>query len=231
MSNNTKIFISFILIIFGGFFLGASMTRAQESVVCAFYNETQDMNAVFGRVSPNPQKAAQPFTVAETCTVLEIGVTMYTTGTPTDDVEIEIRDDNSGTPGTLLEQCTDVSPTGTTPTEYISTCVGDAVLEPLAVYWLTVERSGAEDDTNYYRWGTGTTAPKYSELERLINGSWTPIGDGQNGLFYVSGETTADVAFDLTAIEIQLANLVYFTGLLLFLFGFWLIIWMFKGRH
>lgn len=175
----------------------------------------QEMGAASGN-----EKVAQSFQISEAWDAYSIKVKLRTEGSPSDNVTAQLCEDNSGSPGTVLDSDTVASSSIGATLDWVTfTLSAPAALSASTTYWVVISRSGAVDGTNYYVTGVDEALGYASGVFRLYDGaSWVARGTDADMLFQVTGveETTIQIeamANDegqfLVGVEIEDASGVY----------------------
>jgi len=229
MNISKKLIIMQVLIGFFVFF-GVIMAEEAKASTCVIFNETATDNVGFGRVDNTIEQMAQPFSVTSDCTgVTEISVTMQANGSPTDDVTIGLWSDSAGSPGSLIEQCSNIDVTGSSA-EYISTCAGTTDLQTGNTYWVYADRTGANNNSNYYRWDNSNTNVIFDD-PKYFSTVWNLAASGYNQLFSVIGvDVPVDGSTTTQVLVISNPAQDLWNGLILLLLVMFFTVWFFK-RH
>lgn len=106
-------------------------------------------------------RRGQSFEVASPETLNVVAVKLTKEGSPADDITLEIQSNSSDRPsGTVLETASTVSGATLTSTStwYDFTLDAPLALSASTQYWIVVGRSGATDNTNFYRWRRSPSA-------------------------------------------------------------------------
>lgn len=136
----------------------APVAHANQTIT--FDAATGDSTAIGYNAGNNGQKSARSFVPSASYTTFTPSLTLWKSGSPTDNVLIEIQTDNAGSPsGTILGTVTVAyTSLGTTQPSLTSYGTASASLTSGVTYWIVVERSGALSATNYYALGINTGA-------------------------------------------------------------------------
>jgi hypothetical protein len=139
------------------------------------------------------EAVAQSFTTSGAIDVNEIRVPIQKFGSPTDNVSLQIWSDSSSTPNASLATAdnlytgANISITNSWLTFQFAAPVS---LSASTKYWIVVQRSGAVDAVNYYRWvanGTGVYAGGGRSLR--VSGVWSAESAANDMCFQVLTET------------------------------------------
>jgi len=232
MHNMKKLIISLLA---GCFALGfAYGTHADTVCTHVDYNGSYDAVA-FG--ADSPRFAAVSFSVPTDCTLTAASIGIFQVGTPDGIPFLSVFDNDSGNPGTLLEQGDDITPPGAYATDphATSTFSGTLVLAADTTYWLvastTLPNSNGDtyvadltdSDMRGYKtkpfdsdvWDLGCSDTCTLSFE--INGSDTPTPDSYGG-----DQATSSVD--------QVENNLYH-GFIVFFMTFVFIIWFFRKNR
>lgn len=149
--------------------------------IVSYWPESNDTNYNFGTVAQ--PKIAQSFKTGEAWTGIEaLRVMLASVGDPTDNVVVDICANNAGVPGTVLFSAT---LDGATLEEYLQPVwfqIGDQdTISAATTYWLVLDRSGADSNTNYYSVGVDITYAR---------------GYADGALYMYNGSTWAIVVLD-----------------------------------
>jgi hypothetical protein len=173
---------------------------------------------------------ATRFTVASGCTVSTVGVHVFKNGTPVDNLGVYIYNEAGGYPNALLDTGSLISPASltTNPGGVATTTGWTTTLSTGTNYWLVLNRTGSINAVNRYGWaafaGTGATSA-------VNTGSWA--ADTNSFVYEIDGTAVvAPTSTTATATTTLISdpNRDFFNGQLLFLIGFFGIIWLFKKR-
>jgi len=203
------------LLVLATFLGGASLAKAQT--VCVLGETSNNADNPITNVTVGP--GAQPFTPTADCVVTGGTIQAHVTGSPTDDLEVYLYDDNSGDPGSSLEQCSDIDVQGATA-NYDFTCAGTTTLTSGTQYWLYFSRTGAPSSSNYYRIDGLSGSSLWPEFERFISASWS--ANGNVAQFSITGATPSET----TTVDNEVANLFY--GFIMFYLSMFFVVWFFK---
>jgi len=174
---------------------------------------------------------AQSFTVAFDCTLTSVTVPVkWVTSDPANGA-VAIYSDASGDPDTLIESH-DLTGVTNSFTNVAVPFDGINVLSAGTTYWIVLLQQSA--DIGYYAVGIGTGGSFGPYQYGYVGSGWTPNPPYSITPFLVEGTSatsTPGAPATASSTVIVDANRDFFFGLLLFLFGFIIIIWLFKGRH
>lgn len=132
---------------------------------------------------------AQSFEVTESETLNTVAVKILKDGSPADNLTIEIHSNATDRPsGTALATSDSVS--GATLTG-IATWIDFDLTAPLALtadtqYWIVLKRSGAADDTNFYRWRRSSSDAVADWFLSTFTAAWTGGGSSWDSTFRLS---------------------------------------------
>lgn len=164
-----------------------------QTALPAWQHDSSGTNQGIGTAAAT-SKVAQSFTLPSAVSPGLIDIVMSKSGTPTDDMTLEIRTDNAGEPSsTVLATSNPVSAsTITTSRAWIRfTFPSPASLSASTTYWLVAYRSGAASGANFVGWGRANSAvyangnPSTQDSGTLV---WTP--GTQDFTFLLSDQNT-----------------------------------------
>lgn len=149
-----------------------------ENVDTASYSSSDD----FGRVSTNKVKSSQKITIPMDSYITSITCYLLKAASPTDNIQIRIESDNSGTPSWILANTDayaekDGSTLTTSPVEYTINFNNPFKISAWT-YHIVFTRTWAWDNTNYYKvwiWWTAATAIAFTTLlewYRYLTSTW-----------------------------------------------------------
>jgi hypothetical protein len=150
-------------------------------------------NTAIGNVGGTTYRAAQSFT----CTAGKLTAFNYTlganVGSPTGTMTWEIRANNAGAPGTLLQTGTHATPTASSAN---SVTVSNGIyLAGSTTYWLVLISTSAQSSGAYWQW-TAATVGSYANGQRAFSSnagsSWT--ADAYDHTFSVTTSPTTALA-------------------------------------
>lgn len=120
------------------------------------------------------ERRAQSFIAPNDGTLTGITLKLSKTSVPTDNFEVALQADSSGSPsGTDLTTASLAGGTITgTQTDYVLD-VTDYALSGGSTYWIVARRSGALDGSNYYRLGLDDTGQYRGPFKTYNTGAWT----------------------------------------------------------
>jgi hypothetical protein len=162
---------------------------------------TQD----FGTTTDN--EAAQSFTVSASVDfwARDVYVQLAKIGSPTDNVILSVRQDNAGDPGTVIQtkSLTGSTLTDTTPLfeRFELTEVAGLLLSNGGTYWISVERDGALDNTNYYLIGVDEGLGYTGGVFRVspdAGSTWNARSTDADAMFDVRGERATEIQIGMT---------------------------------
>jgi hypothetical protein len=156
-------------------------------------------NRAIGQSSVTEDRAQQ-FT-ALSASISKAALSLRTSGTPTDDLSIELQTDAAGIPsGTVL--ASDSIPAASLTAAYVNyTFDLPSQLTIGGLYWIVVGRTGALDGTNFYQWdSTGTSVYAGGLSGLLSSGSWTTSAT-IDLVFIVYGIPSTSIATSATAAD------------------------------
>jgi len=211
-------------------------------VASAYTITTTNLTAAhngFGYSTATAHKSAQCFTSIGAGDVTSVLVSMSYAGTPTDNFVISLEETTAGAPnGTVLSSVSvPASSISSTPTDYTYTFATSS-LAASTVYCFVFSRTGSDSTSNYYNDDGDSVGSLFWWMN---SGVWTSTagthrlvfdvnpasgGGGATAGWPVSPFGTATTTYTVVDNPTQ----DYFNGLALFLFGFVLILWLFKGR-
>lgn len=127
---------------------------------------------------------------AETWSAANCSFRVRTEGSPSDNLNFDLRADSSGSPGTLLATGTIASSSLTDTFAWITVNFSSRYeLADSTTYWVTASRSGALDGTDYYVLDVDETLGYTGGVFKYYNGSsWVARTPPADGLFKVGGE-------------------------------------------
>ena len=134
----------------------------------------------------SPTKIAQSFQLSAAWLVGEVSIYVAKYGLPADNLKLEICANNSGAPGTVLDDATvpgtDIEQAG----GWISFLFADPLsLAATTTYWLVLSRTGTTGSSDFYQVGISETAGYSAGICRYYAGSW------------LDRPTAADMAFQI----------------------------------
>jgi hypothetical protein len=144
--------------------------------------ESDDGSSLTVGATAAPRRA-QSFEVPDGETLNVVELKLLKSGSPADNVTVEIHSNATDRPsGTVLETTSAVSGASLSGTAAWYTFTLDT---PLAIsadtqYWVVVGRSGAADDTNFYRWSRILSDVDSTILHSSFTTSWSA---GSNALY------------------------------------------------
>jgi len=170
------------------------------------------------------------FTVPDDCVLSTASFLLAKNGTPADNAVIELYDDSSGVPGSLLATGSTVSGASISGTSYANaswaTSTFSYTLTAGTNYWLRFTRSGAADNSNYYITPYRIAAANVKHYNGTVWGSY----EGDTTLTLYGASSTSPTPPDLggatsTVDQSQqnLANAVY-----IYLACFALMVWLMR---
>lgn len=188
---------------------GALGLQLSYNGIVGYFGEggAQSVSSVQGTGGLNEMQA-QSFLSGPGGTVGAVLVNITKTGSPTDNLIVEIQTNSGGLPsGTVVGTSGQVSGVNipSTPTAYA--LVGfpvTATLSASTTYHLVVRRAGTRDTSNYYDlWGTNPGTYADGQNISRTNGSWAASGTGDTAFFLqpagggtISGGTGSIVDID-----------------------------------
>jgi len=180
------------------------------------------------------KEQAQTFKTIGAGTLSSIDMSLWTSGSPGDEITIDINGPGSVPGGTNLYSTTVKPISGSCTTFTIHPSVA---VSATSVYWIYAHRTGSTDDGNYWR-PCGSYSSSYTDGDQwsLENGgswgitgeAWTTMesitegGGGGGG----SGTTTPWV-YTATTTVIDNPTQDFANGLILFMIGFGFMVWLF----
>lgn len=181
------------------------ITRTGAAASTTYAAEPEDTAIDVGTTTS--QQAAQGFIISGTGrhVVTMIRAKCVRLGSPADDVLIDVMTGNASAPGTVIGTATIAGVSLPTAHDWVewTAFTQEAQVDAGTQYCIRVRRSGANDNTNHYRF-VGNTALGYaSGLAREYNGTaWVAHSPDQDMLFEVRAElveeTTAQAAAMIT---------------------------------
>jgi len=230
---------------------GISVARANESVSLGSGSTDADS---FGNTTTF-QKFAQQFTISNSEDIASTTVCIATSGSPTDNVVVSYVNDSGGLPGTTVYGSTQLSYTAFGST--VVPCAGTQTFSDVSglglspgTYWEVFSRSGTLDDTNLYYislsnggslsiaayngsvWRQSSLGTSKNWIQGNINFmTGTPASGGTNsspnGSEVWGTGNLASTTFGI----IDNPNQDVFNAMILFLAGFFGVIWVFAKKR
>jgi|GEM_PF-3255055 len=108
----------------------------------------------WGTGETGAQKTAQTFKPSVSADICNFAVYLYKGGSPTDDFKLQVYTDNAGVPGILLgESTTIINGASLTTSSQLTNFSFDRGIQLTVneTYWAVLFRTGAPDDTNFYK--------------------------------------------------------------------------------
>lgn len=134
-------------------------------------------------------RRGQSFVAPSTASSWTVGVELDASGSPTDDVQLDLYADSSGPTGASLGSSAPLDVSGTGLKMYTPTI--SASLVSGTTYWIVASRTGAQNASNFYRWSRGTiTYAGGSGADDT--GTWA-IGGNDMSFGISAGDTTGTI--------------------------------------
>lgn len=191
----------------GRFISSGSTLRLFHSGKLTTQTSSTDVEGIGGGVagvSETSQQQAQSF-VANSSTILGVGVDLIKSGTPTDDLIFSIY---TALGGSLLK--TKSVPLASLVNGGMNFVVFDTPLTvtPTTTYFLVVSRSGARDATNFWSWYTQEFDDYYTDGASYSrdNNSWTENVGEDKSFIILEKNTTTDIELTSTGTVWDLAT-------------------------
>jgi len=156
----------FVLLLLPGF------VRTAYADTCLAISPASEVDYWAWGQSSGYQRIAQPITITGgDCTVTAVITgAADTQGSNSDDAVLQIWDDDSGLPGSMLEEGTPLTEIDAGASPETSTFAGTTILEEGTQYWVVWDRTGSYSDSSYFRnkYGNDGSLPKF----QYYNGTW-----------------------------------------------------------
>jgi hypothetical protein len=191
----------------GGVPSGTLVTNGASGAVRDGYGETNvDTDLAVGDTAEN-ERRAQGFMVVTDRSIGQVRLRLKRSGTPTDNLRVEIQTDSGGLPsGTVVTD----GASGDVPGSGVSVSYGwvsfnfsiPPQLTAGTQYHLVLKRSGSVDAANYYLWGADQSLPGYAGgAGSVYGGTWQATSPATDHAFRVTPTSTSYgwVAFDFSA--------------------------------
>lgn len=118
------------------------------------------------------EKQAQSFSFASTTPLKCVELYLYKTGSPTDNLVIELQSDSSGSPsGTVITTLGTIAGADLTTGFYSFPC--DVSLSASTTYWIVLRRSGSLNGSNYFQTVLSLDGYSGGTNKRLASSVWT----------------------------------------------------------
>jgi len=200
--------------------------------VCAINSASRNGTIQWGK-STTYQKLAQPFTVTSACTLTAVGVLVQKDGSPVDAGVVSIYTDSTGSPGTLVETGTNITPAASYAVA-TSTFGGTHVLAVSTTYWVVNTRTGSLSDTNNYDQGVSNTSPPFGDIKKYDGATWSTEAAGYNFDFEVDGTFSGggggvDYSMATSSIDTAQQNLAW--AFLVFFISMFGVVYLLSNKH
>jgi hypothetical protein len=143
----------------------------------------------FGQNS-SPSVIAQSFQIQSTKSwwLETASVKIQATGTPADNVVLDVMSDGGGVPGSVLSSGTIPNSAFSVAYQYLYADMSPRIqLSPGTTYWLRISRSGSLDADNYFKVDVDESLGYTSGVLRIFDGSWVARDPDADLLFTVNG--------------------------------------------
>jgi len=211
-----------LIILFGGDLVHAD--------VCATQGSSND-SMRFGYNNTSEYYGAAKFVPSMDCTVDSLEASIEAITVPIGTLTLSIYNNSASAPGTELEQCGAIVPTGSFSL-LTSTCSGTTAVTNGVTYWIVAKSTATPDATNYYRWeaqdsnlglGLKRGPTSWTDWDNAgAGGVYTVNGtSGGGGGGSTNGEATSSV--EQTETNLWYAYWTFFATL-------WFVVWMFRKR-
>jgi hypothetical protein len=143
----------------------------------------------FGQDS-SPSEIAQSFQIQSTQDwwLETASIKIQATGTPTDDVILDVMSDSGGNPGTVLSTGTIPNSAFSSAYQYLYASMSPRYqLQSGITYWLRVKRSGSLDGSNYFKVDVDEGLGYTYGVFKIYSGSWGSRTPDADLLFTVNG--------------------------------------------
>lgn len=141
---------------------------------------------------------AQSFVAPASGSLTQVKVGLDKTGSPTDNVVVEIRSNSGSSPSSTVLASASMGAASISATAAMYSFSVPVSLTPSATYWIVLTRSGSYDLSNYITWESSTADPYASGGASVWTGSvWSPVS-GEDMQFIVYALTVTGTTLYLT---------------------------------